>query len=134
MRSGGEVADVRNAVEREEVVLAERAERDVPYQYQLVVGLVIRKRREVERLGVQQLGIGVSHTSRRSGQVLGVGIATEGDEQVTYCPLGGIEIDGVVLGDHAKSAVIAVVGDPDRPRLARSMSRQASLGALTGCI
>lgn len=34
---GGQVANVCNAMEREEVVLAERGERNVPYQYQLVV-------------------------------------------------------------------------------------------------
>ena len=45
----GEIADVRDAHERQHVVLAHRLHRNGPRKHQLVVGLVVGERREVER-------------------------------------------------------------------------------------
>ena len=53
-----EVADVGDALEREQVVLAERVERDVAGEDELVVALVVGEGREVERPGREQLGVG----------------------------------------------------------------------------
>ena len=54
----GDVANVRDTVERHEVVFAERVERDVAGEDELVVALVVREGREVERLGRQELSEG----------------------------------------------------------------------------
>ena len=50
MRSAGQVGDVRDAVERQHVVHAQRLERDVAHDDELVVALVVVEGRGGERL------------------------------------------------------------------------------------
>src|SRR5665213_2118038 len=51
----GHVADVRNPVEWQEMVLAQRPERDIPDENQFVVVLLAGECGEVETLGGEQL-------------------------------------------------------------------------------
>ena len=53
-----QVADVRDAEEREHVVLADRVHRDAARQHQLVVALVVGERGEVEGARAEHLGVG----------------------------------------------------------------------------
>jgi hypothetical protein len=64
---GGDVADMRDAMERHEVVLAQRMERDVAGEDELVVPFVVRERGEVEWLGSQEFGEGSGDSTRRVG-------------------------------------------------------------------
>ena len=56
---GGQVADVRDARERQQVVLAQRADRDVAHQDQLVVARGVVEGGQVEVGYGEQLGVGV---------------------------------------------------------------------------
>jgi hypothetical protein len=56
----GKVANVRDAAERQHVVLAQRPEGDVPGQHELVVPLVIGERGEVERVRAERLRVAIS--------------------------------------------------------------------------
>src|SRR2546423_6169509 len=81
-------------MEGEQMVLTQRLEGDVPCQNELVVALVVRERREVERTRRQQLGEGVGDPAGGVDQVLVGGIVAEGDEQVGDGALGGGQVDG----------------------------------------
>ena len=66
----GQVADVRDARERQEVVLAERVERDPARHDELVVAAVVRERRRREGRRRQQLGVHARHAARRVAPAL----------------------------------------------------------------
>jgi hypothetical protein len=50
---GWEITDVSNPMKGQEVVHAQRLERDVAHHHELVVSLLIGEAREAERLGSQ---------------------------------------------------------------------------------
>ena len=76
--------------ERQQMVLAQRVERDLARQHELVVALVIRKRREVERPRCEHLGIGMRDPARRVAKMLAARILPEGDEQIGHRTLSGV--------------------------------------------
>jgi hypothetical protein len=82
-----QVADMRDADERQQVVLADRAERDAAREDELVVALVVGERRQVERARAEQLGVGTpsapggSWTTRRTEvERMNESSATQGGE------------------------------------------------------
>src|SRR5439155_12674709 len=90
---GGQVGDMRHTVERQQVVHAQRLKRDLPDDDQLVVALVVGKRRRVERLGGEQLGVGGRHPARCVAKAGGVQVGAQRHEQVGGGSLGGGAID-----------------------------------------
>src|ERR1035441_7399952 len=58
---GRQVGDVSDAMKRKHVVHAQRLERDVADQDELVVALVVRKRRQVKRLDRKSTRLNSSH-------------------------------------------------------------------------
>ena len=88
-----DVADVGDPVERQQMVLAQRLERNVAGQHQLVVALVVGERCQVERSRRQQLGVRVRHPPGRVGQVFARGIMTEGHQQIRDGLFRCVEID-----------------------------------------
>ena len=89
----GEVGDVGDAVERQDVVHAQRLERDLTHDDELVVALVVGEGRQVERLGREQLGVRVRHPARRLAQALVVEIGTERGEQLSRGAFHAVAID-----------------------------------------
>src|SRR4051812_40019070 len=77
-----DVAHVRDAHERQQMVLAERVERDVADEHELVVVAVVREGGGVERLGGQELGVSGGHPARRLAEALVAEIGAERLEQV----------------------------------------------------
>jgi hypothetical protein len=67
-----QLADMGDTHERQQVVFAHRPHRDRARQYQLVVVLVVRERRQVERARREQLGVGPGHPLGSVAQALGV--------------------------------------------------------------
>src|SRR6476469_5577223 len=63
---------MRYTHERQQVVFAHRPHRDRARQYQLVVVLVVRERRQVERARREQLGVGPGHPPGSVAQALGI--------------------------------------------------------------
>ena len=88
---GGQVADVRDARERQHVVLAQRPERDVVDQHQLVVPLGVVEGGEVELGDGEHLRQGQRHPARGGGQVA-VEVQAERGEQVAGRCLGGHQV------------------------------------------
>jgi hypothetical protein len=84
---------VRDALERQHVVLAQRLHRDVPGQHQFVVPLVVGERRQLELPGREHLGVRVGHSPRGLGQVRAVRIPPERHQQVGHRPLSGGQVD-----------------------------------------
>jgi hypothetical protein len=68
----GQVADVREAGERQQVMLADGAERDGTGQHQLVVPLVVGERRQPQGPRAQQLCVGAGHPGRGLPEILPV--------------------------------------------------------------
>jgi hypothetical protein len=91
----GQIADVGHARERQQVVRAERVERDRRRHDELVVALV-GERGRAERLGRQQLGVGAGHARGRRDQIVLGGVHAERGEQV-----GGGRGRGGDVGRHA---------------------------------
>ena len=89
-----QVPDVRDADEGQHVVLAERLQRQVLHQYELVVTLVVGERGEVELRAAGHLDQGPSHPARGLDEVLVVQVQAQGDEQVSRGPLrrGGVDV------------------------------------------
>ena len=90
----GQVADVGDADEGQHVVLAERLQRQVLHQHELVVTLVVGERGEVEVRAAGHLDQGPSHPARGLDEVLVVQVQAQGDEQVSGGPLrrGGVDV------------------------------------------
>src|SRR5665213_3126617 len=80
----GHVADMRDPVEWQEMVLAQRPERDVPDQNQLVVALLVGECGEVETLGGEQLDERRGNPPGGGGKMLVGGIPAQSDEQIPY--------------------------------------------------
>ena len=94
----GEVPDVRHAVKRQQVVHAERVERDCPDDDQLVVALVVGEGRGIERLRCQQLGVGGDHSAWGVSHALVGQVGPQRAKQVLRGLLGGVCIDPRSLG------------------------------------
>ena len=88
-----EVGDVGHPVEREQVVHAERVERNRSSHDQLVVALVVRKGGRSEGVWREQLGIGVGHPPGRVVERRGIDVGTNRPEQIARRPLQGGVID-----------------------------------------
>src|SRR5665213_1141893 len=80
----GHVADMRNPVEWQEMVLAQRPERDIPDQNQLVIALLVGECGEVETLGGEQFDERCGNPPGGGGKMLVGGIPTQSDEQIPY--------------------------------------------------
>ena len=65
-----QVADVHHSVERQQVVHAQRVERNRSDEDELVVAVVVGKGRRPEGLRREQLGVGGRHPPRRLTQAL----------------------------------------------------------------
>jgi hypothetical protein len=88
-----QVADVRDALERQHVVLAQRLDRDVAGQHEFVVALVVRERGQVELARCQHLGVCVRHPARGVGQVVAVRVPAERLEQIRHRSLRRGQVD-----------------------------------------
>src|SRR5690606_30444622 len=89
----GDVADVRDAVERHQVVLARRVHLDVLDEHHLLVPEVERRREDVGRLLAQareDLAVGARHAGRGVAQALAVRVLADGDEQLAHGGLGAV--------------------------------------------
>ena len=90
---GRQVADVRDPVERQQVVHAERVERDRPRDDQRVVAVLVGEARRREGLRREQLRVGVGDAPRRVAQVLGLDVGAERQEEVARGAAGGGVVD-----------------------------------------
>jgi hypothetical protein len=88
----GQVADVRDADERQQVVLAHRPDRDVPGENQFVVPLVIGERGQVERARGEQFGVRVDHPAGRVPDAVVRQVQAERLEQVGGGSFGRDEV------------------------------------------
>ena len=102
----GDVGDVGDPDEREEVVLAERGERDVLHHHHLVV---IRRERDVE-LGLgrvhhalEELGVHRGDPGRRALQPGPVGILADRGEQLAHRRSGALEVDALRAAGGSRS-------------------------------
>jgi hypothetical protein len=109
---------VRDAVERQEVVLAQRHHLDVAYEHQFLVVCLERGREHLRRVDPQsgeQFRVRASDPCGRSPQPIPVGVLTDRDEDLAYRSLDAGEVDG--LGDvvAAESAVDQPGGEMVEP-------------------
>lgn len=93
-----QVSDVGHAVERQQVMHAQRLERDAPQEHQLVIALVIWECRQIERFGRQQLRVRGGHPAGRLTQPLLVEVGAERDQQLAGSVFSRIELDRVPRG------------------------------------
>ena len=103
IRSPGQVADVRDADERQQVVLAQRVERDRGRHHQLVVAAVVGEGRRRERHRRQQLGVHAGHPRGRLGHALGRRVDAQRVEQALGRRGGGAEV-GAPVGNGRQRA------------------------------
>ena len=82
-----------DADERQQVVLAQRVERDVARDDELVVAAVVGERRRVERARREQLGVHPRHARGRVAQALVGEVDAERDEQVVGGAFGRGQVD-----------------------------------------
>jgi hypothetical protein len=92
---------VRDPVEGQQVMHAQRVKGDRPRHDQLVVAVVVGKRRRAEGLRREQLGVGVGHPPRRLQQALGIDVGAQRPQQLARGALHGAMVDrgrrGVVV-------------------------------------
>ena len=81
----------------QQVVHAERVERDRPRDDQLVVAVVVGKGGRAKRLRREQLGIRVGHPAGRLLERLGVDVGAERAEQVRRRALYRAVVDATVV-------------------------------------
>jgi hypothetical protein len=115
-----QVADVGDTPERQQVVLAQRAQWDRPGHHQLVVALVVGEGGGAERRRGEQLGEGVRDPARGAGKALGAQVGPEGLQQRPGGRLGRLQVDPaegpgdpeVPVGDdgHRSCRLAAAVG------------------------
>ena len=93
IRSPGQVADVRHPVEGQQVMHAQRVKGDRPGHDQLVVAVVVGKRRRPEGLGCEQLGVGVGHAARRLLERFAIDVGAERPQELARRALYGRVVD-----------------------------------------
>ena len=98
----GQVPDVGDTVERQEVVLAERLKGDVPGEHEFVVALVVGEGGEVEGAGREELGEGACDPPGRVDQVLGGRVVTQRHQERGHGLRRGVEVDGWSRVDHVQ--------------------------------
>ena len=101
---------MRNPLEREHVVLAERVERDVPSQNELVVVLVVGERGGVGRAGRERLGVGRGDSTRCVARVLVVDVLAERGGELGDGALGASSVDLGAASDELESLQAVPVG------------------------
>jgi hypothetical protein len=85
----GQVADVGGAVEAPHVVQAQRVKRDRADEHELVVAVVVGKRRRPERLRGQELRVCVDHAARGLEQLLVLEVRPERGKERSGDAFGG---------------------------------------------
>ena len=127
----GQVADVGHAVEREQVVLAQRVEGDRGGHDHLVVALV-GERRRVELARGEHLGERGRDAPRRLGEALTGEVGAQGDQQIARGDLGrgqvggtgvGLGRDGMQSGGRHGSFCVGhslILTPPARPRMPKA--------------
>ena len=80
-------------------MFAERLKGNVAREDELVVALVVRERREIERLRCQQLRIGTDDPTGRLAQMLRRAVAPERDEKVSHRLFGRGNVDRAGAAD-----------------------------------
>src|SRR5687767_13710822 len=88
-----QVRDVRDAEERQHVVFAERVERDLARDHQLVVAAVVWKRRRVERRWPQELRVHRGDPAWRVREALGREVGAHCAEELGGGAFSPLEID-----------------------------------------
>jgi hypothetical protein len=84
---------VRYAVERQEVVHAQRVKRDRPGDDQLVVAVLVGKRGRPKRLRRQKLSVCIGHPARRVPKILSIGVSPQCQQELARCPLDSGVVD-----------------------------------------
>jgi hypothetical protein len=88
-----QVGDMRHTMERQEMMHAPRVKGDVADHHQLVVALVVGKRRRLKRLRREHLHVGIGHPPRRVTQTVVVEIGAQRGQQIVRGALQGGAID-----------------------------------------
>ena len=101
-----EVGDVRDADEREQVVLTQRVERDVARDDELVVAAVVGEARRREGARGQQFGVHARDARGRVREALVGEVGAERDEEVARGALGRMQVDApaLLLGEQVQRA------------------------------
>ena len=108
----GYVHDVHTPVERGEVMLAERVQRDVPHQHHLVVVRLERDDQMLRRVFVQptaHLGVHLGNTARSTQQAVAVGILADREQDLAYGLLQPVDVDTRVDVGHVYRCSIGPV-------------------------
>ena len=107
---------MRDPGERQQVVLADRPERDVTSEYQLVVGLVVGERGRCEGGRGEQLRIGAGHPQRRVGELVLTDVDTQREEELPCGSGRRRQIGGRVVPEGPQGrAHRGGHGDPAQP-------------------
>ena len=117
------VADMGNAAERQQMVLAQRVERDVAHEHELGVLLLVRERGHGELPRGEQLEKARRDPARSVREVLVRHVPAQGGEQFGHRRLGTLDVDTVIVVDDgepwARPQVELALQDRTHARLAR---------------
>jgi hypothetical protein len=81
------------AGERQQVVLADDAERDRAGQHQLVVPLIVGEGGQPQRPGVEQFRVRAGHPGRGLPHFLAVDVDAQRGQEIGRGPAGRVDID-----------------------------------------
>ena len=98
----GQVADVGDAAEGQQVVLAERREGDARHHHQLVVAAVVGEGGGVERLRRQEFREHARDPGRRVCQAGAVAVQAERVQQLRDRGRRAVRVDGAGMGGHLR--------------------------------
>src|SRR6266536_198271 len=133
----GDVADVRDAVERQQVMLAEAEDLDVAHQHQLVVVGDEGGGQHLGRLDPQageELGIALRDPGRGTPESVPVGVLADRDQDLAYRVLDPLEVDRPLHRSAAEPAVdqtrgeVVQLGVRVQPEIVVRLRRGAVLG------
>lgn len=111
-RLARDVADVRDAVEGHQVVLARRVHRDVSHEDELAVRLVERRSQHlvgIDEQSAEHLPVCTRHSSGRVLQPLALGVLTHREQQLANGRLGALLIERPT-GHHGHGLVDRLIG------------------------
>jgi hypothetical protein len=91
--SSRQVAHMGEAVERQQMVFAQRVHRDASGQHQLVIALVVGGGGQLERSGREQFDVRFGHPARRLDQMLAARVFAQGNQEISDRLIGGRQID-----------------------------------------